>query len=83
MNFFTKIQSNEQIEALEEKSLARNFSFFYSLFFKSNSSRDYLLQNSLSVLFVQNGTVHAGNLENVPSEWQEMGYNDFVKAISA
>jgi hypothetical protein len=81
MYFFTKIQNVQQIEELEKKSLNNNFKFFYSLFFKLNSSRDYLIRNNLSVLFVQDGVIHAGNLDNIPNHWQEMPYKEFVKTI--
>jgi hypothetical protein len=82
MEFFTKIKSIEQIEELETKSINNSFKFFYSLFFKLNSSRDYLLRKNLSVFFVQGGIIHAGNLDNIPPDWQEMPYDEFVNTIS-
>lgn len=83
MKKFVKIKDKKQVEQLEGLDLKDGFSYFFSLFFKKNDSRDYLLQRGLSILFIKDdGVINGGNLENISDEWQELNYNEFLKEIS-
>lgn len=82
MSIFS-IVTQEQISKLEKTTLKPDFKFFFALFFKSrNHSRESLLRQNKCVLYVDTKTVHAGNLDNIPSNWQRLEYNEFVNHIS-
>jgi penicillin-binding protein-related factor A (putative recombinase) len=84
MAYFTKITSNEQIEQLKNVKLKESFTFFYSLFFSPSEDRNYLIQNDKLVLFVSctHNTIQAGSIDNIPGNWTEMTYSDFVGVIA-
>lgn len=83
MKVFVKTEDIEQIMQLENVPLKEGLSYFFALFFKHNPSRKFLLQQGLSILYIQNGVIHGGNFEGVDKSWRELTYPEFLETISA
>ncbi len=82
--FYTKVYNEKQIFDLEKVNLKNGIKFFYSLFFKSvNYSRKYLLNTNKCVIYYKNGLISCGNIENIPNEWEEKEYINFIEEISS
>lgn len=86
MSFYTIVETNEQIENLENLTLKDQFKFFYALFFKRNAvDRQHLLAKNICILFCDKNVIHCGNEQNINSAWgwEKLPYADFVKKISS